>query len=499
MLLEMAAEGAPDRVLVGSKQGGMSASELLSWARRAADLFASRSVRHVGMVDLNSDAVPVALFGAAIAGIPFAPVNYRLQDDQLRAVVARLTPGIVIAGPSMVERIASIDGIQVITTDEFLDEARSPGSGYEPPFVDTEEIAILLFTSGTTGEPKAAVLRHRHLASYIIGSVEYLAADEDDAQLISVPSYHIAGVSAVLSNVYSGRRVVYLPTFEPEGWIETVSAEGITQAMVVPTMLGRILSILEERAASLPSLRHLSYGGGRMPLELIERAMTALPDVSYVNAYGLTETSSTIAVLTPEDHRIAMASSDPAVHRRLVSVGRPLPSIELEIRGPDRERLETGVRGEIYVRGEQVAGEYMGRSVLTEDGWFPTNDAGYLDEEGFLYLDGRLDDVIVRGAENLSPGEIEETLIEHPAVAEAAVVGIPDQEWGEAVAAAVVLKDRAQATEEELQAYVRDRLRSTKTPQFIQFRSDMPYNETGKLLRRVLRDELSQVAPASGG
>ncbi|HUJ66726.1 MAG TPA: AMP-binding protein [Acidimicrobiales bacterium] len=497
MLLEMAAEGAPDRVLVGTRQGGMTASGLLSGARRAAALFAGRSVAHVGMVDLNSDAVPVALFGAAIAGIPFAPVNYRLQDDQLRAIVTRLAPGLVIAGPDAVERIGAIDGIQIITTEEFLDAVASDGAAYEPPFVDPEEIAILLFTSGTTGEPKAAVLRHRHLASYIIGSVEYLSADEGDAQLISVPSYHIAGVSAVLSNVYSGRRVVYLSAFEPEVWIDTVSTEGITQAMVVPTMLGRILNVMEEKGTSLPSLRHLSYGGGRMPLELIEHAMTVMPEVNYVNAYGLTETSSTIAVLTPADHRTAMGSTDPAVHRRLVSVGQPLPSIELEIRGPDGDPLPPGTRGEIYVRGEQVAGEYLGRSVLTEDGWFPTKDAGYLDQEGFLYLDGRLDDVIVRGAENLSPGEIEDTLIEHPSVAEAAVVGVPDQEWGEAVAAAVVLKDQAQVTQEELQAFVRERLRSTKTPQFIQFRADMPYNETGKLLRRVLRDELSQLAPAT--
>jgi acyl-CoA synthetase (AMP-forming)/AMP-acid ligase II len=498
MLLEMAAEGAPDRIVVGRRQGGMTASQLLAFSRRAAALFAGRSVQHVGMVDLNSDAVPVALFGAAIAGIPFAPVNYRLPDDQLRAIVARLAPGLVIAGPGMVERIGPVEGIQTITTEEFLDAARSEVSGYEAPFVDPEEIAILLFTSGTTGDPKAAVLRHRHLASYIISTVEYLSADESDAQLISVPSYHIAGVSAVLSNIYSGRRIVYLSAFEPEGWVETASAEAITQAMVVPTMLGRILDLLEQKGESLPSLRHLSYGGGRMPLELIERAMNVLPNVNYVNAYGLTETSSTIAVLTPEDHRTAMASSDPAVHRRLVSVGRPLPSVELEIRGPDGDVLASGVRGEIYVRGEQVAGEYLGRSVLTEEGWFPTNDAGYLDGEGFLYLDGRLDDVIVRGAENLSPGEIEETLIEHPSVAEAAVVGVPDQEWGEAVAAAVVLKDQADVTEEELQAFVRDRLRSTKTPQFIQFRSDMPYNETGKLLRRVLRDELSRMTPARG-
>jgi acyl-CoA synthetase (AMP-forming)/AMP-acid ligase II len=270
-----------------------------------------------------------------------------------------------------------------------------------------------------------------------------------------------------------------------------VSEERITQAMVVPTMLGRVLTVMDEEQLGLPSLRHLSYGGGRMPVELIERAMAVLPDVSFVNAYGLTETSSTIAVLTPDDHREAVASADPAVRRRLGSVGRPLPSIELEIRGANGEVRPPNERGEIYVRGEQVAGEYLGWSVLTDDGWFPTNDAGYFDEAGFLYLEGRLDDVIVRGAENLSPGEIEDMLISHPAVAEAAVVGVPHPEWGEAVAAAVVLVEGEKASEDELKEWVRDRLRSTKTPERILFRDEMPYNETGKLLRRVLRDELA--------
>ena len=335
------------------------------------------------------------------------------------------------------------------------------------------------------------MLRHRHLASYIITTVEFLGADADDAQLVSVPSYHVAGVSAVLSCLYGGRRICYLPGFDPEEWVRTIEAEQISQAMVVPTMLGRVLDEMERQGASLSSLRHLSYGGGRMPVELIERAMVTLPDVNYVNAYGLTETSSTIAVLTPDDHRDSAASDDPAVRRRLGSVGRPLPSVELEIRGPDGDVLPAGERGEIYVRGEQVAGEYLGRSVLTDDGWFPTNDAGFVDEHGFLYLEGRLDDVIVRGAENLSPGEIEEALLSHPAVAEAAVVGVPDPEWGEAVAAAVVLAAGEQATEAELQDWVRARLRSTKTPQLIGFYDEMPYNETGKLLRRVLRTDLA--------
>jgi acyl-CoA synthetase (AMP-forming)/AMP-acid ligase II len=230
-----------------------------------------------------------------------------------------------------------------------------------------------------------------------------------------------------------------------------------------------------------------------MPLELVERTLTDLPHVDLVNAYGLTETSSTVAMLTPDDHREAFASPDPAVRARLGSVGRPLPTLEVEVRGPEGEPLAAGEKGEIWVRGEQVAGEYVGRSMLTEDGWFQTRDAGWFDAEGFLYVDGRLDDVIVRGAENISPGEVEDVLQAHPAVAEAAVVGIPDTEWGEAVAAVVVLRPDAPATtsSDELQAWVRERLRSTKTPVVVDFRDELPYSPTGKLLRRVLRDELA--------
>jgi acyl-CoA synthetase (AMP-forming)/AMP-acid ligase II len=495
-LLEMAAEGAPDRIVVGSRSSGLTAAELLRRSRRAAALLLERGAERVAMLDVNSDVVPVVLFGAAVAGIPFAPLNYRLTDPELQQILRRLAPAVVVAGDDMAARARGVDGIEVLTRSELAgrvgDEAAPEA---DVPFVDPESIAILLFTSGTTGEPKAAVLRHRHLASYVITTVEFLAADEDDAQLVSVPSYHVAGVSAVLSCLYGGRRIVYLPSFDADAWLATVGDESITQAMVVPTMLARVLSLMEERDVQLPTLRHLSYGGGRMPLKLIEHAMQVLPDVRFVNAYGLTETSSTISVLTPEDHFEAIGSADPAVRRRLGSVGRPLPTVELEIRDPSGIALGPDAVGEIFVRGEQVAGEYLGRTVLTDDGWFPTNDAGSLDADGFLYLEGRLDDVIVRGAENLSPGEIEDMLSSHPAVAEAAVVGVPDPEWGEAVAAAVVVEPGSAVSEAELQEWVRDRLRSTKTPQVIQFRTELPYNETGKLLRRVLRDELTAATP----
>ena len=228
-----------------------------------------------------------------------------------------------------------------------------------------------------------------------------------------------------------------------------------------------------------------------MPAAVIERAIGVLPDVGFVNAYGLTETSSTLALLGPDDHRAAFASDDPDVRARLGSVGQPLPGVELSIRDASGQPVPEGERGEICVRGDQVSGEYLDRGDDGDEGWFHTRDAGHLDAAGYLYVHGRLDDVIVRGGENLSPGEIENVLIEHPAVAEAAVVGIPDPEWGEAVAAVVVLEPGAQADEAELQDHVRARLRSTKTPTRIEIRAELPFNETGKLLRRVLREELA--------
>ncbi|HUE07577.1 MAG TPA: fatty acid--CoA ligase family protein, partial [Acidimicrobiales bacterium] len=413
----------------------------------------------------------------------------------------------IIADAAEIDRLraAGVDAGRLVTVDAFAssvvggdagsdDADDAAGAATEHPFVDPESVAVFLFTSGTTSEPKAAVLRHRHLVSYIISSVEFLGCGAEEAQLVCVPPYHIAGIAAVLSSLYSGRRIMYLPTFDAAEWVRVATDERITHAMVVPTMLGRILDAVEAVGAAPPALRHLSYGGGRMPLELVERTLRDLPSVDLVNAYGLTETSSTIAMLTPDDHREAFASSDAAVRARLGSVGRPLPMLEVEIRDESEAVVAAGEKGEIWVRGEQVSGEYVGRTVLDAEGWFRTRDAGWFDADGFLYVDGRLDDVIVRGGENISPGEIETVLHAHPAVADVAVLGIPDAEWGETVAAVVVLhpgSGSGSVSDGALQEWVRERLRSTKMPTVIEFRTELPYSPTGKLLRRVLRDELS--------
>jgi fatty-acyl-CoA synthase len=492
MLLDMAADGFGDRVAVGSKEGGLTYAGLREQAQRAAAWVAARGVERVGLVDVNSEAVPILLYGSALAGVPFVPVNYRLADEQLRAILARTAPSVVVVDDPVVARVGAIDGVELVTRATFLSEIASLPAGAVSEFGDPDDIAILLFTSGTTGDPKAAVLRHKHLASYVIDTVEFMGAGDDEAALVSVPPYHVAGTSAVLTSVYAGRRITYLAAFTPEAWVAEVRDQAVTQAMVVPTMLGRILDIIERDGERLEHLRHLSYGGGRMPIAVIERALSLLPHVEFVNAYGLTETSSTIAVLGSEDHREAVSSDDPAVRRRLGSVGRPLPSLEVEIRDESGHPLKAGELGELWVRGEQVAGEYLGRPDATEDGWFPTRDSGLLDEDGYLYLAGRLDDVIVRGGENMSPGEIEDVLAAYPGVADVAVVGVPHTEWGEMVVAAVVLADGATVSEAELQDWVRGQLRSSKTPERVFFRDELPYNDLGKLLRRVLKEELTE-------
>ena len=498
MLLEMASQGFGDRVAFKNEGDELTYAELFQAAGTVAGQLRAGGAEHLAVLDETSLALPIGVFASAWAGRPFVPLNYRLTGQELEGLVAQIAPAQLVTAPDRVETLRGLPSTDVVDRGRFLSAARQSAEGpMESDWgMDPEEIAILLFTSGTTGPPKAAVIRHKHLVSYILGSVEFMSADESDAALVSVPPYHIAGMAAIASSVYAGRRIVQLPNFSAERWLELARSEKITNAFVVPTMLSRIIECLDAEGrqnADLPHLRALSYGGGKMPQAVIERGMELFPDVAFANAYGLTETSSTISILGPEDHRAAMQSDDPAVRRRIVSVGQPLPSVEVEIRDEEGQALGPNERGEIFVRGEQVSGEYLGKgSRLNEEGWFPTRDGGSMDSEGYLFIEGRIDDIIVRGGENISPGEIEDSLLEHEAVGDAAVVGLPDEQWGEKVCCVVVLKEGQQASQSELQQWVKDRLRSSRTPETIAFWEELPYNETGKLLRRKVRAALME-------
>ena len=488
LLLEMSASTLEDRPAVTSGSRELSYAQLDAAARRCAAKFVSMGATGVVYCGTNDVSFPIAIFGAAYAGLPFIPLNYRLGDEQLQPLVEANRGAVIIAETT---KLAGADPDMVVLRSALLDPSFATTTDVElPPFVDPEDVAIVLYTSGTSGTPKAALLRHRHLTAYVIGTVEFAGAEPEQAALVTVPPYHIAGLANLLSNMYSGRRIVYLESFDAQVWLDTIRNERITQAMVVPTMLARVVQLLDGSPADAPTLATLSYGGARMPLPVLEQALESFVGTGFVNAYGLTETSSTIALLGPEDHDAAFAG-DPVAKVRLGSVGKVLPGIEVEVRDEDGTVLPVGEPGLVFLRGEQVSGEYEGGSVVDAEGWFPTKDRGWIDEDDYLFIEGRADDTIIRGGENIAPAEIEDVLRRHDAVVDAAVVGIPDDEWGQQIAAVVVVAPGKSVGVDELHDYCQKHLRSSKTPYRIEFRDELPHTPTGKLLRReVLADLL---------
>jgi acyl-CoA synthetase (AMP-forming)/AMP-acid ligase II len=474
MILEMAADALGDRIAIGSLHDGLSYEQLRRAARAIADRIEASGATHLALIEPNGPIVPAALFGAAWAGVSYAPLNYRLPDASLDELIARIQPSIT-AGTHWVDS----------------------ESGSERAFPDAPDLpAVLLFTSGTSAAPKAALLEHDQLLAYVFNTVEFGSAGVDEASLMSSPPFHIAGVTAMLSSTYSGRRVVPLPgvRFSPEEWVETARRESITHAFVVPTMLARIVHVMEaDPDARIPSLRNLVYGGARMPAPILERALELFPETDFVNAYGLTETSSTVCLLGPDEHRLAMYSDDPVWTARLSSVGLPVPGIELRIVDESGADVGADSPGEIQIRGAQVSGEYADTESKTDaDGWLHTGDRGWLDADGYLYCEGRADDTIIRGGENIGPAEIEDALLMHDAVSAAAVVGLPDEEWGERIVAAVTLRPGVDEIDtEHLREWVRERVGSLKTPEQVEIRDELPQTATGKILRRQLRTELT--------
>lgn len=494
LLLEMASSADPDRTAVVSDDVRLSTGELSALADGGAGVVAASGAQHVAYVGTGGAMLPLLLFAAARAAVPFTPLNYRLSGDGLRALLDRLPDPLVVVDDEYRDAVGG--GYRTVGSNELLDSAR----GAEPAaeFADPDAVAVVLFTSGTTSKPKAVELTHNNLTSYVTGTVEFASADPGDAALICVPPYHIAGVGAALSNLYAGRKMVYLRHFDAAEWVRLVGSENVTSATVVPTMLDRIVTVLDADKVTLPSLRTLAYGGSKVALPLVRKALSLLPQVGFVNAYGLTETSSTIAVLTPDDHRAALAASDGPAARRLGSVGQPVPGIEVEIRAEDGTVLSAGQTGELFVRGEQVSGKYTDiGSVLDEHGWFPTKDVAYLDDEGYLFIGGRSDDTIIRGGENIAPAEIEDVLVEHPQVRDCAVVGAEDPEWGQIIVAVVVPQPGADPDPEDLRSHVRSQLRGSRTPDRVVFRDELPTNATGKVLRRELVGELSELSARS--
>jgi acyl-CoA synthetase (AMP-forming)/AMP-acid ligase II len=494
-LLEMAGPGYGDRPALIEGELTVSYAELLERVRARAgwlrEQAAASGAAHVVYIGVAGTVFVECLLGAAWAGLPFIPLNYRTRPAELAALLDPFRPVLVVHDGRYAEAAQACAGPsgRTVPTEAGRD-AVAPLAAYP---LDGERLAIILHTSGTTSKPKAVLLRHRHLCSYIFGTVEFGSAAADEVALVCVPTYHIAGIMGVLTPIYGGRTIAFLPQFEPVSWLRAANRHAVTHAFVVPTMLGRILEALSaDPSLRPPELRHIAYGGGPIHLAVVERALALLPGVDFVNAYGLTETSSTVALLGPEDHREAAASSEPAVRARLGSVGRPLPGIDVRIIGEDGTEAAPGEVGVVTIAGDQVSAHYHG-----SDGppaRFATGDLGYIDTGGYLFIAGRSDDVIIRGGENISPGEIEDVLAHHPAVAGAAVVGVPDEEWGQRVVAFLEPRAQERPDRDELTAFARISLAGFKVPTEFMFVDELPRTDTGKVLRTRLRREYADGA-----
>ena len=372
-LLKMAADAEPERVGLTCDGRHWTYRALWNAATGAAIQLKASGAGHLALLDTGSEAAPIALFGSALAGIPYVPLNYRLPDADLGALINRIAPAVIVGDVARLKTLAGDPANQILSREVFVSCAEAAAQSEMEPG-EGDAIAVQLFTSGTTAAPKAAILRHGNLFSYILGTVEFGAAGSEEAALVSVPPYHVAGIAALLSSVYAMRRIILLPSFDPKAWIKLCEEEHATNAFVVPTMLSRIIESLDDGDAKT--------GHARIERDRLWRRPNACridnPGPKIVSRRraspmhtGLTETSSTIALLGPEEHRTALSAHDPKT-ARAAWVCRQAAS--------DGGNSKSGTRvagcclpcnpGKYSVRGEQVSGEYRERSALTADGWF---------------------------------------------------------------------------------------------------------------------------------
>ncbi len=350
-----------------------------------------------------------------------------------------------------------------------------------------------MYTSGTTSLPKGVMLTHNEFTAYVVNNVEMADGTPRGAALLSAPLYHIAGATNIMTSLFTGRKLVVLPQFEATQWLEAAQQEKVTNAFLVPTMMKMIIDHPSFADYDLSSLVNLSYGGAAMPFPVIRRAIEVFPDsVGFVNAFGQTETTSTLTVLGPDDHKLGGTEEENALRlKRLTSIGRPLPDVEVKVVDDDGNTLSTGEVGEIWVSTPRLMKGYAndegGADSPVRDGWLPTRDMGWIDEDGYIFLGGRKDDMIIRGGENIAPAEVEAVLQSHPAVEEAAVIGFKNEEWGEQVGAIVVLRPGKRVSATDLEEFCHQQMASFKKPEIIRFVEELPKNQMGKVLKTDLR------------
>ncbi|MGH7917511.1 MAG: class I adenylate-forming enzyme family protein [Candidatus Binataceae bacterium] len=457
----------------------------------------------IAVLDTNSHLYVASYYAAAKAGLTFLPLNYRARDAELEYMINTADAKVLLVGDRYVELVNRIrpklklDRVAAIGEgDGKMPKLTALAAKAEPDEseaeVEDEDTSVLMYTSGTTSLPKGVMLSFRDFTAYVTANVEMADGTDRGAFLVCAPFYHIAGTTAMMTNLWTGREMVILPQFDARLWLELAAREHVSHAFVVPTMMKQLLDEPSFSRTDFSSLQNLAYGGAQMPVAVIRRAIEAFPpSVGFVNAYGQTETTSSLTVLGPDDHRIAGTPEEVELKlKRLNSIGRPLPDVEIKVRDEDGKFLAPGEVGEIIIRTPRIMKGYAGRSddSALADGWRATGDLGWVDQDGYVFFAGRKDDMIIRGGENIAPAEIETVLMSHPAVEEAAVIGAPSVEWGQTVKACLVLRPGHQVSAGDIGEFCRTRLASFKRPEQLEFIDALPKNALGKILRKELHD-----------
>jgi acyl-CoA synthetase (AMP-forming)/AMP-acid ligase II len=482
--------------------------------KRLANAFREFGIQkgdRVGMLQVNCPQYVEAYFAAAKIGAIFVPLNFRVKSEELADMINNAEAAALLTGERYFDMVKEIlPQLPSVNACITVDARKAETPFYEDLIASSspdettaeigdDDITILMYTAGTTGRPKGVPLKHSGFISYILGNVEPASPEIEERNLLTVPLYHVAGMQAVLAGIYGGRTLVMMRQFEVKEWLKTAQNEKVTRAMLVPTMLKWLIEDPDFHNYDLSSLGVITYGAAPMPLHVIQKAIEEMPGVRFINAFGQTETASTITTLGPEDHVIEGSDADKEkkLKRLAASIGRPLPDVEVKIVNEKGSALQANRVGEIYARGPRMMTGYWGDAdksaqVITTDGWLRTGDKGWMDEDGYIYLAGRGDDMIIRGGENISPQEVEEVLHAHPKIDEAAVIGIPHPEWGQEPCAVVVLKKGEAADKQEIMTFCRSRLAGFKRPGSVIFADSLPRNPMGKVLKKKLREKYGQ-------